>query len=217
MAGVNRYQAEWFLIALDLNKAAYAQDLLSKKLKLESEAEEYSVVGGFDASYYNDIAAGCYFATICCSDKRISFEFSVVKGIPPYIPGFFYLRESKVFFKTVKEKPDLIFVNAHGIIHPRGFGFASHVGTVLNIPSVGVANKLLKGFIEKDDKVFFKERHVGWRVNLKGKKFYVSPGNYISIDDSLKVFIKNASENGLPWPLYYADRCSRELLTKTRK
>lgn len=200
-----------------MNKAARAQELLSRKLKLESYVEEYSVVGGFDASYYDDIAVGCYFATICCSDKRIGFEFSVVKGIPPYIPGFFYLRESKVFFETVKEKPDLIFVNAHGIIHPRGFGFASHVGTVLNIPSVGVANKLLKGFTEKDDKVFFNEKQVGWSVNLKNKKFYVSPGNYISINDSLKVFIKNASENGLPWPLYYADRCSRELLAKTRK
>ncbi len=205
------------MISLDLSKAAYAQELLSRKLKLKSDFKEYSVVGGFDASYHNDVAVGCYFTTICCTDNRSSFEFSVVEGIPPYIPSFFYLRESKVFFKTVKEKPNLIFVNAHGIIHPRSFGFASHVGTVLEIPSVGVAKKLLKGFVEKDGKVFFKERQVGWSVNVKGRKFYVSPGNYISLEDSLSFFLRNASDTGLPWPLYYADRCSRELLKRIIK
>jgi deoxyribonuclease V len=205
------------LINLDLRKAAYAQELLSRKLKLKSDVKEYFTIGGFDASYHNDVAVGCYFTTICCTNNRLFFEFSVVEGIPPYVPGFFYLRESMVFFKTVKEKPGLIFVNAHGIIHPRSFGFASHVGTVLNIPSVGVAKKLLKGFVEKDGKVFFKERQVGWSVNLKGRKFYVSPGNYISLEDSLSIFLKNASDTGLPWPLYYADRCSKELLKRVIK
>lgn len=201
----------------DLKKAAYAQELLSRKLKLESQLDEYSVAGGFDASYYNGTAVGCYYATECCTDKRIGFEFSVVKDVPPYVPGFFYLRESNVFFRTVKEKPDLIFVNAHGIMHPRGFGFASHVGTVLKIPSVGVAGKLLKGFIEEGRKVFLNGKQVGWSVSVNGKKYYVSPGNYISLQDSLDVFLKNASDNGMPWPLYYADRCARELLARIRK
>ncbi|MDP8024061.1 MAG: endonuclease V [Nitrososphaeria archaeon] len=205
------------LSSIDLKKAEYAQVLLARKLRLKGEVEEYSVVGGFDAAYRDDVAAGCYYATLCCTGNRMSFDFSIVKGVPPYVPGFFYLRESKVFFKTVREKPELIFVNAHGIIHPRGFGFASHVGTVLKIPSVGVAKKLLKGFVERDGKVFFKEKQVGWSVSAGGKKYYVSPGNYISLEGSLEVFLKNVSEKGLPWPLYYADRCSKELISKVEK
>lgn len=202
---------------IDYDKAIYAQKLLSEKLRLEGSAEEARVVGGFDASYFRDTAAGCYFATVCCTDRRIGFEFSVVDGVPPYVPGLFFLRESAVFFRTVREKPDLIFINAHGIMHPRGYGFASHVGTVLKIPSIGVAAKVLKGFSEESGKVFFKGKQVGWSVSFGNKKYYVSPGNYISLEGSLEVFLKNASESGMPWPLYYADRCSKELLKNAIK
>ena len=202
---------------VDLKKAIYAQRLLSAKIRLDVELEEPSVVGGFDASYYRDTAAGCYYATHCCTDGRVGFEFSVVKGVPQYVPGLFFLRESEVLFRTIKEKPDLIFVNAHGIMHPRGYGFASHVGTVLKIPSIGVAAKLLKGFVERDGMVFLEGKQVGWAVNFKNKKYYVSPGNYISLDDSLDIFMRNASESGMPWPLYYADRCSKELLKRVVK
>lgn len=201
---------------IDFSKAVYAQNLLSKKVKLVDLIDEPKVVGGFDASYKKDLAVGCYFATECCTDIRISFEFSILRGVPEYVPGLFFLRESFVFFRTVKEKPDLMFINAHGIMHPRGYGFASHVGTALKVPSIGVATKLLRGFTEENGKVFFKGKQVGWAVNFNNKKYYVSPGNYISLKDSLDLFLKNASVNGLPWPLYYADKCSKDLIKRLK-
>lgn len=36
-------------------------------------------------------------------------------------------------------------VNGHGEMHPRGFGLASQVGVLLDIPTMGVAKRLTGG------------------------------------------------------------------------
>ncbi len=38
-------------------------------------------------------------------------------------------------------KPDLLFVDGHGISHPRRLGVASHFGLLVDVPTIGVAKK----------------------------------------------------------------------------
>lgn len=66
----------------------------------------------------------------------------------PYIPTFLSFREGKATTAAVsrlKTKPDLLMLDGCGINHPRGVGLASHIGVVLDIPTIGIAKKILCG------------------------------------------------------------------------
>ncbi len=41
----------------------------------------------------------------------------------------------------LSQKPDLVFVDGHGISHPRRLGVASHFGLLVDVPTIGVAEK----------------------------------------------------------------------------
>lgn len=48
----------------------------------------------------------------------------------------------------LSQKPDLVFVDGHGISHPRRLGVASHFGLLVDVPTIGVAKKRLCGKFE---------------------------------------------------------------------
>jgi len=77
--------------------------------------------------------------------ERVS---AVVEEQFPYIPGLLAFREGPAIietFKKLKNRPDLLMIDGQGIAHPRGLGIASHVGVILDIPSIGVAKEKLYG------------------------------------------------------------------------
>merc|ERR1719433_1148731 len=45
--------------------------------------------------------------------------------------------------KAPKVIPDVILVAAHGILHFRGFGLASHLGVLADVPTIGVGKNML--------------------------------------------------------------------------
>lgn len=68
----------------------------------------------------------------------------------PYIPGFLSFRETPALlaaWEQLSQKPDLLFVDGHGISHPRRLGVASHFGLMIDVPTIGVAKKRLCGKI----------------------------------------------------------------------
>jgi deoxyribonuclease V len=78
----------------------------------------------------------------------------VVAGQVPaaYAPGLLALREGPILaealraLRALRDRPDVIMVDATGLDHPRRAGLATHLGAVLDLPSIGVTHRPLIGF-----------------------------------------------------------------------
>ena len=166
----------------------------SKKLVLEDDFSGSDLVAGTDIAYEGDNAYGSLvvFAGGSMKPKRIV----VVKAEAefPYIPTYLTFREAPIVEKLYRRLGEdaLIVHDGNGIIHPLGFGVASHIGVMLGVPTIGVAKKLLCGKVSGKGavrKVVLDRTHVGYAVSGResGSPVYVSPGHRISVGSAMRM------------------------------
>lgn len=80
--------------------------------------------------------------------ELVEYQVARIATVMPYIPGFLSFREYPALLAAwgqLRQKPGLIFVDGHGISHPRRLGVASHFGLLVDVPTIGVAKKRLCG------------------------------------------------------------------------
>ena len=160
------------------------------------------------------------------SNKKVQHVFMHDIMDFPYTPGLLGFREVPLMVKAmqkIKIKPDIIICDGHGIIHPRRFGEATHIGYALNIPSIGIAKK---PFIGKSDWKSLKRTKgektpildgkvlLGYATCLSDnrKPVFISIGYRIDITLALKIALYLSKEHRQPEPLYLADRISRDYI-----
>ena len=143
----------------------------------------------------------------------------------PYIPGLLSFREGPALlqaFGKLRNRPDVILFDGQGIAHPRGFGLASHMGLILDIPSVGCAKTRLVGaFREPGEKrgqqspLVYKEKRIGAVVRTKDrvKPVFVSQGHRVSLERAVKIVLQCARRYRIPEPI----RRAHILVNKMRK
>ena len=135
----------------------------------------------------------------------------------PYIPGLLSFREIPALlecFKKIRNIPDITIVDGHGIAHPRKMGIASHLGVLLNIPTIGCAKKHLYGVYDEpgtpceSSPLHDPSTHeiIGYAHKPKAgsNSLIISPGHLVSTDDALSIVKGCLRGYKLPEPTRYA-------------
>ncbi|ABR31407.1 endonuclease V [Thermosipho melanesiensis] len=209
----------WKLIP---EKAIELQKLLSKKLTFKPLSKEINLVAGVDLSFVKDYG----LAVIVILDKNmelIKVYHHIEKITFPYIPGLLAFREGPIFLKAwkkVNHNVDVVFFDGHGISHPRSMGIASHMGLWIEQPTIGIAKKILFGnYVEPENKKFsftyitYKNQKIGivLRSRENVKPIFISPGNLITLDESLELTKQFITKYKLPEPTRLAHKYSQLL------
>lgn len=171
------------------------QHELASKLRLYDDYPELETVAGVDLAYSGEYAYGALAVFDFDSKELILKETVRLKPDFPYIPTYLAFRELPVIealFSKVTKLPSVLMVDGNGVLHPHGFGLASHAGVALDIPTIGVAKSLLCGRVEGKGKVrdvMQDGKRIGHSLApSRGKRpVYVSPGHRLSFDTALSV------------------------------
>lgn len=141
-------------------------------------------------------------------------ETQVVQGRLdfPYVPGLLSFRESPLTLTSCEKlavTPDLILVDGQGIAHPRRLGLASHLGLLLNTPTIGCAKSLLCGRHEEPgvepgsySEVVDRDETIGaaLRTKLGVKPVYVSIGHKVDLEAAIYWVLECCRGYRLPEP-----------------
>jgi deoxyribonuclease V len=198
---------------------------LRSHVHIADEKKPIETIAGFDVAYpKNDWNASCGACVVTeyQTGKIIEQHVLFQKTLFPYIPTYLSFREApfiKGLFDKLQQKPSVLMVDGHGILHPFHFGLACHVGTELQMPTIGVAKRKLGGSVDKrTQKVYVDGRHAGYAFSVSSKiknPVYISPGHMISVDTAFKI-TKNLSKTKHPEPLRYAHQLATSSLSKIR-
>lgn len=142
----------------------------------------------------------------------------------PYIPGLLSFRELPAVLdalERLREWPDLLLCDGQGIAHPRRFGLASHLGLLVDLPSIGVAKTRLCGTYEEPPnqrgawaplRAAGEIIGVALRTRPDVKPLYVSPGHRISQETALAYVMRCCTRYRLPETTRYAHRLASGIL-----
>jgi deoxyribonuclease V len=187
------------------------------------------LVGGADTAYSQDTGIGVIALLSFPDLEPIGHAIAIRKVLFPYLPGLFAFREAPLLLAACEKLgvlPDLLFVNGHGFAHPRRFGLACHTGALVDIPTIGIASRLLCGRVSppgpeqgSSSLVTDNDEAIGMLVRTKAgsKPLCVSAGYLTDLPYAVEMTLASLNGNRLPGPLHAADLLSkryRELLSK---
>jgi deoxyribonuclease V len=203
-------------------EAREEQERLSMRVKIVPYRGEPHYVAGVDAAFSDDtvFAAACLFlypqmALVEQTGAERKLEF-------PYVPGFLSFREAPAIIAAVEQlsrTPDIILVDGQGLAHPRGIGIASHLGVLLDIPTIGCAKTRLVGEYREPEKrkgsrstLMYEGKKVGAVLRTRDgvRPLFISPGHRCDIESSVRIILFCVEEYRIPGPLRCADSLSKK-------
>jgi deoxyribonuclease V len=214
----------------DENEALKIQYRLRDHVIIGGSLDGVKLIAGIDTAF--DHNNEILFAGVCLYDFPELTEYERVtasaKAVFPYVPGLYSFREGPVILKALMKlntRPDLMIVAGHGIAHPRRFGLASHLGLILDIPSIGCARKRLVGQhdevgLGKDSSspLIVDNEEVGrvYRTREKVKPLFISPGHRSNVDDAVNIVVKCLCGYRVPEPVRAAHRLANRAKRNNR-
>lgn len=207
-------------MSINLEQLKLTQQQLAEQVNLTDDFNSsITLVGGTDVGFEDEgktTRAAIVILTYPDFDV-VEYHVARLKTEFPYIPGYLSFREYPALlsaWEQVEHKPDLLLVDGQGVAHPRRLGIASHLGLLLDMPTIGVAKKRLCGHYNPLPKVAGqmtpltdKQQQIGWVLQSKNNcnPLFISSGHRISQDSALKWVNLCLRGYRLPEPTRWAD------------
>jgi deoxyribonuclease V len=198
-----------------------ARDLqrqLRSRVRVAPSDGQLRWVAGVDVSVKEDRARA---AAVVLSFPGLEPVEAAVHELPvsfPYVPGLLAFREGPAVLAALAKletEPDILIFDAQGLAHPRRMGLATHLGVILDLPSIGCAKSRLCGdhsepgvrkgswvpLVDGDETV-----GVVLRTRDRVKPVFVSVGHRIDLEEATQTVLACCTKYRLPEPIRWAHK-----------
>jgi deoxyribonuclease V len=209
-------------------EAAELQTRLASQIVAEGDPIDVRLIAAADVAFadrpYRRRPSLARAAVVVLSYPELALVEQHVIEAPvtfPYVPGLLSFREIPALaqaFELLRQEPDLLLVDGQGRAHPRRFGLASHLGLLLDVPTIGVAKSRLIGEHAEPGRLrgdCTPLTHGGetigavLRTREGVRPLYVSVGHRISLEVAAAWVLRLCTRYRLPEPIRVADRLSK--------
>ena len=204
----------------DAAGALAIQNRLRDRVITTDQFETITTVAGIDAGFEQE-GTITRAAVVVLKLPELTLLEQAIAYRPttfPYVPSLLSFREMPTVLDALTQltlEPDLIVCDGAGIAHPRRLGIASHLGVLINKPTIGVAKSRLLGTHnelppEKGAWVPLMDQGETIGAVLRSrtgtKPLYVSPGYRISLNTAVDYVLQCTPKYRLPETTRLADR-----------
>ena len=196
-------------------EAKQIQQRLSERVIVKDDfgkVERIAGVGIVFSRKQDEVLVGC--VSLSYPDLQIEERTSHRQKVNfPYTPGLFAFSVGPAILSALRktERPDLIMFPGRGIAHPRGLGLASHLGLLLDHPTIACSKTpLWRDYPEpspqRGSHVFVKDeanKLLGAVVRTRdgSRPVFVTPGHRVSVQTAVKTVLKCSPKYRIPEPL----------------
>lgn len=210
---------------LSPSDAIALQNELRQQIALTSLKKPVATIAGADISF-NKFSTTVYAGIVVMQFPSLQvIDKASVTDITefPYIPGLLAFREVPALAKAWNKlhiKPDVLMLDGHGIAHPRRMGIATHFGVVMQTVTLGCAKSRLAGSFEEPanepraySDLIHRQEVIGkvLRTKKNCKPVFVSPGNLITMEESLDIVLQCIGKYRIPEPTRLAHNYVNEV------
>jgi deoxyribonuclease V len=204
-------------------EAKEIQSALQDKVRITPLRKTPEYIAGVDAAFpeNNVLAVACLYRYPELS--LVEETIAVTEVSFPYVPGFLSFREGPAIIAAIEKltvKPDLILVDGQGIAHPKGLGIASHIGVLVDIPTIGCAKSRLVGEYKEPgfrkgawSPLQYNGKVVGAVLRTRDhvRPLFVSPGHRTDLKASIEIVLGCTGNYRIAEPLRRADFLSKKI------
>jgi len=201
-------------------RAIAIQGELAGRVRRQGRPRSVRLVAGADLAFSGDKSA-CVAGVVVwdVGAQAVVEQHTAWRPVVfPYVPGLLSFREAPTVLAVLRKlecKPDVFMFDGQGFAHPRRMGLASHLGVLLDRPSIGCAKSLLVGTCDmpaaprgSTSPLLDKGEQIGMALRTRDgvKPVCVSVGHRICLEAAVEITLACTTRYRLPEPTRLADQ-----------
>ena len=202
-------------------QAIQIQQDLAARVSERDEVGDVKLFAGVDVGFEGEGNRTARAAIVVLRAGDLAPVDYAIARVPvtfPYIPGLLAFRELPVIWHALAElktTPDIFIMDGQGRAHPRRLGIASHLGVLLDVPTIGCAKSILCGKAEtpKAERGAWsplmdhgEQIGVALRTRASAAPVYVSVGHRVSLARAIELVLQVCQSYRLPETTRWAHR-----------